>query len=119
MHWFWGSTGTGKSLAASTSAPDAYWKSANGKWWDGYEGQDDVIIDEYRADFCKFDELLRLFDRYPLKVEVKGGYVEFVSKRIFISCPKHPADVWDSLTEEDVSQFFRRIEHIKFFSVSP
>ena len=119
VHWFWGATGTGKSLSASTCAPDAYWKSANGKWWDGYEGQDDVIIDDYRVDFCKFNELLRLFDRYPLKVEVKGGYVEFVSKRIFITCPNHPSDVWDSLTEEDVGQLFRRIEHIKSFPVNP
>ena len=44
------------------------------KWWDGYEGEKEVLIDEFWKDFYKYHELLRLLDRYPCKVEKKGGW---------------------------------------------
>lgn len=46
---FVGPTGTGKSRRAWAEAGmDAYIKNPNTKWWDGYKGQDHVIIDEFR-----------------------------------------------------------------------
>ena len=115
VHWYYGPTGTGKSRAACAEAPGAYWKSASDSWWDGYEGHDDVIVDDYRPDFCKFSHLLRLFDRYPLRLQVKGGTVEFVAKRIFITAPKRPDEIWENRSEEDIGQLLRRIEVIKLF----
>jgi len=76
VYWLYGSTGCGKSRAADRLAPTAYWKMGGNRWWDGYEGHEDVIIDDYRRDLCPFHELLRLFDRYPMRVEYKGGVVD-------------------------------------------
>lgn len=115
MHWFYGSTGTGKTRSAYEISPLAYFKSPTNHWWDGYEGQETVIIDDYRVDFCKFSQLLRLFDRYPLSVEVKGGTVEFLAKDIYITTPKSPQDTWASRTEEDLAQLMRRIEDVRCF----
>lgn len=115
VYWYWGPTGTGKTRAASEESPDAYWKSAAHQWWDGYDGLADVIIDDYRASFCQFNELLRMLDRYPYQVQVKGSTVQFNAKRIFITSPKDPRETWSSRTEEDVAQLERRIEHVKFF----
>lgn len=115
IFWYYGPTGTGKSRAAFSEAPLAYWKSASDSWWDGYEGQEDVIIDDYRCDFCKFSHLLRLFDRYPLRLQIKGGTVEFVAKRIFITAPKSPREMWENRSEEDIGQLLRRIEEVKLF----
>ncbi len=67
IYWFYGTTGTGKSHAARAQFPDAYWKSPEHLWWDGYDGVSDVVIDDYRCDFCKFAYLLRLFDEYQLQ----------------------------------------------------
>ena len=117
VFWYWGGTGTGKSRAAHAAAPDAYWKSASDGWWDGYVGNDDVIIDDYRCDFCKFSALLRLFDRYPLRLQIKGGTVQFVSKRIFVTAPRRPEVMWDSRTEEDLAQLKRRITEVKHFAI--
>jgi len=72
--WCFGSTGTGKSRWASEQGArigSTYWKDPTSKWWDGYYGQDCVIIDDYRRDFSTFSSLLRLFDRYPLQLERK------------------------------------------------
>ena len=115
VYWYYGPTGTGKTRAAHSEAPSAYWKSCADQWWDGYHGQEDVILDDYRCDFCKFSHLLRLFDRYPLRLNVKGATVEFVAKRIFVTAPQKPQDMWAHRTEEDLGQLMRRITEVKNF----
>ena len=116
VFWFYGATGTGKSRRASDLAPDAYWKPSATKWWNGYDGHEDVIIDDYRRDFSTFGELLRLLDRYPLSIETKGGVRPFLARRIYITSPKSPRDTWEGRTEEDLDQLLRRIEHVEKFS---
>lgn len=116
VFWFYGATGSGKSRKAAELAPGAYYKMPSNRWWDGYEGED-VIIDDYRRDMCTFSELLRLFDRYPLLIESKGGTKHFRSRRIFITTPKSPTATWDGRTEEDLAQLMRRIENVECFDV--
>jgi len=83
-----GPTGTGKSKWCADEHPEAYWKTRD-QWWCGYEGHDVVVIDEFYG-WIPFDLLLRLFDRYPLQVEVKGGKVNFIAKKIFVTTNKNP-----------------------------
>ena len=47
---FWGATGTGKSRRAWDEAGvSAYPKDPRSKFWDGYTGQEHVVIDEFRG----------------------------------------------------------------------
>lgn len=46
FHWYYGDTGTGKSSKARSENPNYYLKGIN-KWWDGFENQDCVIIEEW------------------------------------------------------------------------
>lgn len=115
VYWFYGATGTGKSRRFADSEPDGYWKPSVNKWWNGYDGHDAVIVDDYRRDFCTFAELLRLFDRYPMSVETKGGTRPFLAKRLYITTPKSPQDTWEGRTEEDLQQLLRRIDHVECF----
>jgi len=90
---YWGPTGVGKSRRAAFEAPDAYFKmktTSTGDWWDGYEGQDSVIINDFYG-WIQHCELLRLLDRYQQKVKVHGGYVEFNAKLIIITSNQHPS----------------------------
>lgn len=108
VYWIWGPTGVGKSKYAFDNVSNDYWISGkNLKWFDGYYGQKDVIIDDFRADFCTFHELIRLLDIYPMRVEVKGSSVIWNATRIFITSCYPPDGVYK--TREDIAQLYGRI----------
>lgn len=112
--WYHGPTGSGKTKRAIEEAGEEAWISGRDlKWWQGYDGHENVIIDDFRGDFCKFHELLRILDRYPYTVEVKGGSRQLLAKKIWITCPKRPEDVYD--VKEDIEQLLRRIDTIREF----
>lgn len=114
--WFWGKTGTFKSRTAFDLLKEDVWVSGETlKWWDGYDGQKNVIIDDFRADNAKFHTMLRILDRYPYQVEIKGASRQLLAENIIITCPYHPKDVYKNRTDEDINQFLRRIECIKYF----
>ena len=108
-----GETGSGKSmfvsnLFGSDTDNKVFWKR-KGVWWDGYKGQDIVVIDEFYG-WIPFDEMLRLLDRYPLTVETKGGCQNFNSKIVFITSNKHPSE-WYSRSW-DSAPLYRRLDVI-------
>lgn len=92
LHFYIGPSGCGKTRAAHELYPGAYWKTA-GKWWDGYDGQEVVVLDEYYGHWMSFSDLLKLTDRYPLNVETKGGMVAFVSKKLIFTS-NQPIEQW-------------------------
>ncbi|AGJ74758.1 replication-associated protein [Dragonfly associated cyclovirus 7] len=88
VYYYWGAPGTGKSRTALEEAEkitttSIYYKP-RGLWWDGYRQQTCVIIDDFYG-WIKYDEMLKIMDRYPYKVQVKGGFEEFTSKHIWIT----------------------------------
>lgn len=117
VHWFFGPTGTGKSRLAYEIAPGAYWKPGGNNWWDGYDPieHEDIIIDDFRSNLAPFSELLRLFDRYPMQVPIKGGYTNFRPRRIFVTTSKHPTATWLTTAEEAMDQLLRRLTTIVEF----
>jgi len=84
-------------------------------WWDGYRWQRFVIADDFRKDFCKFPQLLRMLDKYEFQVQVKGGYVQLLAKVIVITCAFHPTELYDGINE-DVNQLLRRIDVVRHFT---
>lgn len=123
VYWYYGKTGTGKTRQAWADYPDAWPCGKNLKWWEGYDGHKHVIIDDFRADFCTFHELLRILDRYPYWIEVKGCSRQLLAEVIVITCPKHWRDVYhdkegNRRCDEDLEQLGRRITHTVHFSGS-
>ncbi len=106
----WGNTGVGKSTWIRKQAPEAYWlsppKGSEGCWWDAYQGEKDVVLDDYE-DWIPFRHLLRLIDSFPQRVQFKGGSKEFAPERIWISSNKHPRHWFE---KEDYEPLARRID---------
>lgn len=112
VRWYHGSTGAGKTRAAREwLEKDIYTCLNNGKFWEGYDAHENVLIDDFRKDFCKFHELLKILDRYEYRVEVKGSSRQMLARKIAITCPYPPDRVY--ATREDVQQLIRRIDKIE------
>lgn len=117
VYWFWGKTETGKSRTARELAgKDYYEANTNGKWWNGYDGHECVIIDDFRYDWKTFQDMLKMLDRYGYRVETKGGMRQLVAKKIFITCPYTPQEAYKYNSEEDLRQLLRRITEIRKFT---
>lgn len=109
--WIYGNTGLCKTRGIHEAYPDLF-RPQSFKWWDGYDGHEEVLVDDFRGSFCKFSDLLLLIDRYPYQVEVKGGMRQLRAKRMFFTSCYHPVDCYKDRTDEDLQQLIRRIDWI-------
>lgn len=110
--WICGKTGSGKSRQArEICKDDTYTKSTGKCWWDGYDGHENVIIDDFRDSWWPITEMLSLLDRYEKQVEVKGGFRQFKPKTIIVTSIKSPEECYKNIGE-DINQLIRRIDEI-------
>lgn len=119
----WGATGTNKSRFAHERDPKAYWlgPSHSGSkvhWFDGYDGQETVVLDEFRPSQWEYTQLLQLLDRYPYRAQTKGGTANFIPREIIITTSQNP-DTWYSSETDGKEQcpyeLRRRINHVMHF----
>jgi hypothetical protein len=112
--WIWGPSGIGKSsyIREAVRDKDVYWKSADNKWWQGYDGHKVVVMDDFRASWCTFNKLLEILDNYPCTVENKGGSRQLLAERIYVSSIHPPELIYPDmvLQLEPIAQLTRRID---------
>ena len=99
VYWYWGPTGAGKTRLAHLLTRNRAWTSGDNKaqWFDGYVGQKDVIFDDLSIeDNIPRGLFLRLMDRYAMRVPVKGGFVNWQPKRVFITSNFKPHDLYQN-----------------------
>lgn len=107
--WRYGPTGTGKSRDTFREAEELYsgrvvqLGDLSGRWFDGVTAcSRAAIFDEFDGTM-PISLLLRLLDRYPCQVPVKGGMVQWCVKLVFITSqfsPEHyyaDSGQWDAL----------------------
>lgn len=106
---YWGSTGVGKSRRAWEEAgPNAYPKDPMSKFWCGYDGEEHVVIDEFRGDIS-ISHVLRWGDRYPIRVEVKGSSRILLAKRIWITSNLSPEQWYPGIDSATYDALKRRM----------
>lgn len=90
--WYYGEPGTGKTHKARTENPGAYIKAQN-KWWDGYQGESVVILDD--LDTNVLGHYLKIWaDKWSCTGEVKGGKVNLRFEKFIVTSNYHPSELW-------------------------
>lgn len=118
----YGPTGTGKTYAAVNklanqdyhivSAPS---HASEKVWFDGYEGQSTLILDDFNGSWCTMDFLKRLLDVYPLSVEIKGGKTWACWTTVLITTNTPPSEWYKTgLVVIDDAPLRRRIHEIRY-----
>lgn len=112
----WGEAGSGKTRYVFENEPQLYTMPDNtAQWLGNYNGEPAVLFDDVEANSIPTIGLFkRLLDRYPKEYPIKGGFVWFKPKRIYITSNSHWTTWWKNLTEEDKAAFTRRFTSVKY-----
>lgn len=110
--WLYGPPGTGKSHTARERFPDAYIKAQN-KWWDGYDGQKAVILDD--LDTNTLGHYLKIWtDKYPCTGEIKKGTVPLMHEHFVVTSNKSIEELFE---DKVMAEAIRRRCYVHHFTV--
>lgn len=113
--YIYSKTGKGKSAnvrqACREAGIDVYTKTSGLKWFQGYEHEHVIILDEFAGGFplCQF---LQICDDSMVSIEVKGSSVEITSPFIIILTNTKPEDQYMSVKEKNENSwqaYLRRV----------
>lgn len=106
-----GKTGLGKTRSVMDNLPsqDSVYIHPGGHWFDGYDNENIVLFDDFGGSEFKLTYLLKLLDRYPMRVPIKGGFVNWAPHEIYITSNHPPTEWYPNAKEEHVNALLRRI----------
>lgn len=121
----WGETGTGKTRGVydefgvggvySLSQPNS---ERGAIWFDGYTGQKVILIDEFYG-WLPISFILKLMDRYPMKVQTKGGFQDLLDTTTHVIITANTSWEtwynWDEYDAELKKAFKRRLSNVQHF----
>lgn len=119
----WGDTGVGKSFWARQFAEDRgqamYTKPQPGsrseRWFDGYDGESILVLDEFTDQQYAIDHLCQVLDPYKLHVPRKGGFLLAKWDTVIITSNYDPAQWYtDSSGKKDIQweALQRRLDYV-------
>lgn len=111
--WVYGESGCGKSRSVRELHPDAYIKDPRTPWWDGYDGEEVVIIDDYDPYQIKQSgDMKRWLDLYKFQAQVKGGYLMIRPRKVIVTSQYTIRECFGTMDERTFQAMIRRVEVI-------
>lgn len=93
--WIYGSTGIGKSRYIRDNHGGQFFSKSQNKWWDGYNGEKIVLIDDFDLKGEHLGHYLKIWaDCYSFTAEIKGGSIKPVIDKLYITSQYLPRDIW-------------------------
>lgn len=116
--WIRGPSGVGKSHSVwqKYTVEEVYLKPRS-KWWDGYRGQDVVLVDDMDiyhkslgGDFKDWG------DKWPFHAERKGGSMNIRPKKIIVTSQYSIEEIWDDEQTRDAlnRRFVTLVKNTRF-----
>lgn len=101
-----GKTGIGKTWNIFNDYPNVFRPllGNSGVWWDGYDGEDAVLFDEFEGQI-QITKMLQYLDPYPMKLEIKGGSVWANYTKVFITSNREPEDWYPGVVNSKPAQY--------------
>jgi len=95
-YWIYGPPGTGKTTFAWAQFPNSYSKDASNSWWDGYQDQETVIIDDLdKYHVSQGYNLKQWLHQRPFNAQVKGGVLYIRPKLVIVTSNYTPEEIWE------------------------
>lgn len=107
----WGETGLGKTRLAMEEAQYKI-QGSQLKWWDGYDGEDIILIDEYNND-VSITEMLCILDGYQFRLPIKGSFTYAAWTKVYITTNLSIDELHPNAKPQHRRALFRRIDTIK------
>lgn len=112
---FWGTTATGKTRAVHDNLSNVYTVfDVKNPWFDGYDGEENVLFDECGPGMMSHNLLKRLLDRYPMTVPIKGSSANWMAKTIILTSNVQLEDWFFGVTKSDYDALKRRMRIFEF-----
>lgn len=112
--WYFGTAGAGKTKKVFDTEVEVF-RPTSYKWWEGYDNHKCVLVDDWRPSWCSFDNLLKLTDIYPFRIQTKGGSRQVQYEKIYFTSHLPPRDYFPCIEDDEYKQLERRITVIEEF----
>jgi len=103
-----GKTGTGKTITAMREATFKI-EGDSLDWWDGYENDKIICIDEY-SNQIPVTRLLNILDGYQLRLPIKGGFTYANWNKIYVTTNLTKEELHPFAKDEHQRALIRRIK---------
>ena len=122
VHVLWGESGTGKTRKAMEDGAK-HVECTSAGFIIGYDGEDTVVFDEFDPTTMTRSMFLKLTDRYPLTVNVKGAERNWKPRKIYFTSNHNPHGWYgvDGEVDPAVERRFTEVHHyeLPFKKVCP
>lgn len=115
---FWGESRTGKSRKAREIAGKSPYLKPDGTWYDGYDGENVAIFDDFDWKAMPIGQLLKALDNYPSIQAIKGGHIVWKPKVVIITSNEDPKTWYPSADERQRIALWKRFKSVEFFGTT-